>query len=82
MALEQLKLMVMQAGLGMSPGEIFNYIKNVIDIVVQLKRGTHGKRFVSEIYFRAYEERKAHHLTEERRHEEIIPNQTVNKNGQ
>lgn len=82
MALEQLKLMVMQAGLGMSPGEIFNYIKNVIDIVVQLKRGTHGKRFVSEIYFRAYEERKAHHLTEERRHEEIIPNQTDNKNGQ
>jgi type IV secretion system protein VirB11 len=82
MALEQLKLMVMQAGLGMSPGEIFNYIKNVIDIVVQLKRGVHGKRFVSEIYFRAYEERKAHHLTQEHRHEEIILNQTDNKNGQ
>ncbi len=60
MALEQLKLMVMQAGLGMSPSEIMGYIKNVVDIVVQLKRGAKGVRFVSEIYFRALEERKAH----------------------
>lgn len=58
MALEQLKLMVMQAGLGMSPAEILNYIKNVVDIVVQLKRGAKGRRYVSEIYFRALEERK------------------------
>ena len=60
MALEQLKLMVMQAGLGMSPAEIMNYIKNVIDIVVQLKRGEKGVRFVSEIRFKALEDRKLH----------------------
>lgn len=53
MALEQLKLMVMQAGLGMTPSEISSYIKNVIDIVVQLKRGEKGRRYVSEIYFKA-----------------------------
>ncbi len=52
MAIEQLKLMVMQAGLGMTPTEITSYIKNVIDVVVQLKRGTRGRRYVSEIYFR------------------------------
>jgi type IV secretion system protein VirB11 len=63
MAMEQLKLMVMQAGLGMSPSEIFGYIKNVVDIVIQLKRGEKGRRYISEIYFKAYEERKAHHDT-------------------
>jgi type IV secretion system protein VirB11 len=58
MAMEQLKLMVMQAGLGMSPSEILNYIGNVIDVVVQLKKGAKGQRFVSEIYFKALEDRK------------------------
>ncbi|HJK86859.1 MAG TPA: P-type DNA transfer ATPase VirB11 [Candidatus Megaira endosymbiont of Nemacystus decipiens] len=53
MALEQLKLMVMQAGLGMPPEEIKKYIESVIDIVIQLKRGEKGKRFVSEIYFKS-----------------------------
>ncbi len=52
MALEQLKMMVMQAGLGMSPSEITTYIKNVVDIVVQLKRGNGGRRYISEVYFR------------------------------
>ena len=52
MALEQLKLMVMQAGLGMPPDEIKKYILAVIDIVIQLKRGSGGKRYVSEIYFK------------------------------
>jgi type IV secretion system protein VirB11 len=56
MALEQLKLMVMQAGLGMPPDEIKKYIHAVIDIVVQLKRGSSGKRYVSEIYFKGMEE--------------------------
>ncbi len=51
MAFEQLKLMVMQAGLGISPSEITAYVKNVIDIVVQLKRGSNGKRFISDVYF-------------------------------
>ncbi|KJV55209.1 P-type DNA transfer ATPase VirB11 [Orientia chuto str. Dubai] len=52
MALEQLKLMVMQAGLGMPPNEIKSYINAVIDIVVQLKRGDRGIRYISEIYFK------------------------------
>ncbi len=52
MALEQLKLMVMQAGLGMPPDEIKKYIQSVVDIVVQLKRGSGGKRYVSEVYFK------------------------------
>lgn len=52
MALEQLKLMVMQAGLGMPPEEIKKYIMSVVDIVVQLKRGSGGKRYVSEVYFK------------------------------
>ena len=52
MALEQLKLMVMQAGLGMPPSEIREYIFNVVDVVVQLKRGAKGKRYISEIYFK------------------------------
>ena len=53
MAMEQLKLMVMQAGLGMPPEEVRKYIEAVVDIVVQLKRGQKGKRFVSEVYFKA-----------------------------
>ena len=53
MAIEQLKMMVTQAGLGMTPSEIVSYIKNVVDIIVQLKRGGKGRRYVSEIYFRA-----------------------------
>ncbi len=53
MALEQLKMMVMQAGLGMAPSEITTYIKNVVDVIVQLKRGAKGKRYISEVYFKA-----------------------------
>jgi type IV secretion system protein VirB11 len=52
MAIEQLKMMVMQAGLGMSPSEITSYIKNVVDVIIQLKRGGKGRRYISEIYFR------------------------------
>ncbi|MFN5382431.1 MAG: P-type DNA transfer ATPase VirB11 [Alphaproteobacteria bacterium] len=52
MAIEQLKLMVMQAGLGMPPNEIKQYILNVVDIVIQLKRGDKGRRYISEIYYK------------------------------
>ncbi len=52
MAVEQLKLMVMQANLGMPPDQIKSYILAVIDVIVQLKRGNKGKRFVSNIYFK------------------------------
>jgi type IV secretion system protein VirB11 len=59
MALEQLKMMVMQAGLGMTPSEITSYIHNVVDIVVQLKRGSKGRRYISEVYFRAMHDKKS-----------------------
>jgi type IV secretion system protein VirB11 len=51
MALEQIKLMVMQANLGIPPDQIIPYIRNVIDIVIQLKRTSGGKRNISEILF-------------------------------
>lgn len=52
MAIEQLKLMVMQADLGMPPEEVKKYILTVVDIVVQLKRSSGGKRYVSEVYYK------------------------------
>lgn len=51
LAFEQLSLMIMQAGLGITREQVREYIKNVINIVIQLRRGEHGKRFVSEVYF-------------------------------
>ncbi len=59
MAMEQLKMMVMQAGLGMTPSEINSYIRTVVDIVVQLKRGGKGRRYISEIYFRPLHNKEA-----------------------
>lgn len=58
MAIEQLKLMVMQAGLGMPPDEVKQYILSVIDIVVQMKRSPDGKRFISEIYYKSHTKKK------------------------
>jgi len=55
LAFEQLTLMVMQAGLGMTREEIQKYIKSVIEVVVQLKKGEGGKRYVSEVYFQPIE---------------------------
>ncbi len=55
MAMQQMKLMVMQAGLGMPPDDVLSYIKNVVDIIVQLKRGEKGKRYISEIYFKDFD---------------------------
>jgi len=51
LAIEQLVLMVMQAGLGIEREQIYEYINNIVNVVVQLKRGKGGKRYVSEIYF-------------------------------
>jgi type IV secretion system protein VirB11 len=51
MAIEQLVLMLIQADIGLTRGEIIPYLKNVIDIIVQLKRGENGNRYVSEIYY-------------------------------
>jgi type IV secretion system protein VirB11 len=52
LAFEQLMMMVMQAGLGLNRDQIKYYIEAIVDIVVQLKRGEHGKRFVSEVFFK------------------------------
>ncbi|MBV0899616.1 MAG: P-type DNA transfer ATPase VirB11 [Wolbachia endosymbiont of Fragariocoptes setiger] len=57
MALEQIKLMVMQANLGIPPDQIVPYIRNVIDIVIQLKRTSEGKRNISEILFTRFSEK-------------------------
>ncbi len=59
MALEQLKLMVMQAGLGMPPAEIKKYIEAVIDVIVQLKRGAGGVRYISSVYFKGTQKTKS-----------------------
>jgi len=58
MAVEQLKMMVMQAGLGLPPEEVRNYILSVVDIIVQMKRGDKGVRYISEIYFKDDPKRK------------------------
>lgn len=52
LAIEQIILMVMQAGLGLTREQIKEYVENVIHVIIQLKRGTGGKRYVSEIYFK------------------------------
>ncbi|MBN8531314.1 MAG: P-type DNA transfer ATPase VirB11 [Alphaproteobacteria bacterium] len=52
LAFEQLNLMVMQAGLGLTRDQIIEYVHTVINVVIQLKRGPKGKRFVSEVYFK------------------------------
>ncbi len=52
LAFEQLTLMVMQTNLGIERPQILEYIRSIIPIVVQLKRGEKGKRYISEIYYR------------------------------
>lgn len=50
-AIEQLSLMVLQANLGLSRDEIKDYVSNMIDIVVQLKREG-SRRYISAIQFK------------------------------
>lgn len=52
MALEQLILMIMQANLGLTREEIKDYVMAVVQVIVQLRRGEKGKRYVSEIYYK------------------------------
>lgn len=52
LAIEQLILMIMQAGLGITREQIKSYVENVINVIVQLKRGPRGMRYVSEVYFK------------------------------
>lgn len=51
LAFEQLALMVMQADLGLERPQVLEYIRSIIPIVVQLKRGEKGHRYISEIYY-------------------------------
>ncbi|CAN7325716.1 P-type DNA transfer ATPase VirB11 [Phenylobacterium sp. LjRoot219] len=50
-AIEQLSLMVLQAGLNLGRAEIAAYVRNVVDVFVQLTRQD-GRRAVSQILFR------------------------------
>ncbi len=52
LAIEQLCMMVLQADLGITRNEIREYVESVVQIVIQLKRGAKGRRYVSEIYFK------------------------------
>ena len=52
LAFEQLALMVMQAGMGMERPQILEYIRAIVPVIIQLKRGEKGFRHVSEIYYR------------------------------
>lgn len=52
LAYEQLILMIMQASLGITRDQIKEYVDSIINVVVQLKRGAKGKRYVSEIFFK------------------------------
>ena len=52
LAIEQLILMILQAGLGVTREQIKAYVENVINVIIQLKRGPKGMRYVSEIYFK------------------------------
>ncbi len=51
LAIEQLVLMVMQSDLKLDREQIYTYINNIVNVIVQLKRGKGGKRFVSEVYY-------------------------------
>ena len=48
-ALEQLALMVMQTGIGLSRADTIAYSASVIDVIVQLGRDANGKRGITQI---------------------------------
>ena len=50
--IEQLILMIMQANLGLERSEIKEYVSTIVQIIIQLRRGEKGQRYVSEIYYR------------------------------
>lgn len=52
LAIEQLILMIMQADLGITRDQIKSYVESVIQVIIQLKRGEKGRRYVSEVYFK------------------------------
>ena len=48
-ALEQLSLMVMQTGIGLTRSDTIAYAASVIDVIVQLGRDANGKRGITQI---------------------------------
>lgn len=54
LAIEQLILMIMQADLGITRDQIKEYVESVIQVIIQLKRGEKGRRYVSEVYFKPH----------------------------
>ena len=52
LAIEQLILMIMQSNLGLKREEIKEYVETIVNVIIQLKRGAKGKRYVSEVYFK------------------------------
>lgn len=52
LAIEQLILMIMQSNLGLKREEIKEYVQTIVNVIIQLKRGPKGKRYVSEVYFK------------------------------
>lgn len=51
-AIEQITMMALLAGLGVDWPTIETYVRQVVDVIVQMRRGPQG-RFVSDIVFRA-----------------------------
>lgn len=50
MALKQLSMMCMQAGFQMHQDELMEYITSIIDVVMQIKRSSDGRRYCSEVW--------------------------------
>ena len=51
-AVEQIALMVLQAGANLQRSEIIDYVRGVVQVAVQLRREA-GRRLVSEVFFSA-----------------------------
>lgn len=51
-AIEQVALLALQARVNLGRGEIIEYARSIIDVVVQLKRNSTGRRVVSQILLR------------------------------
>lgn len=51
MAVSQIVLMVMQAGINLSRDEITEYVTGIVDVIVQLKRDANGDRSITEIKY-------------------------------
>lgn len=51
LAFEKLVMLGMQAGLGFTRDHIVDYLKRTIDVVVQLKRDSVNRRFISDVWY-------------------------------